>query len=245
MKLAFLVLSLVALINIDGTQSLNTTKRYLITINIGNAKVNKQNSVDSRKSLELIENTLCKATPQSNSKKHVKCFLKFKIVGETRVIVVVDVLDSIELESRLRSLVRSSTFRYESEPLVYYDRFARQVLGVDPALAVLKGNTLKNTLEALWCEFNINFGDKSAAEILSIWKQEAELVFQTRKSGVPTEVFKTLGERTVHVLVEIDAAAFDQLLFGTPFNQQIPNTLTTTCKTIVSFDNVLNPIPRG
>ncbi|XP_045198990.2 uncharacterized protein LOC123553316 [Mercenaria mercenaria] len=242
MRFSILVLPLVLLmINIDDAESVNTTQRYFITIDIGNARVNGQYGVDNRRSLNLIENTLCETRPPRNSENPVTCFLKFKIVGEPRVFVVVDVLDSMELERRLRSLIRSSTFRYESEPLIDYVKFATEILGIDPTLAVLEGNTLRNIPEALWCEFNINFGDKNATEILSIWKQEAEVVFQARKSGTPTEVFKTLGERTVHLMVEMDATAFDQLLFGTPFNQQIPNTLSTTCKTIVSFDKVLRP----
>jgi hypothetical protein len=71
-----------------------------------------------------------------------------------------NVENSAELERRLSILSSKNSFGYESEPVVDYANFAIKTLGVSNETAILKGNTLKQSAEIIYCEFNINFGGK-------------------------------------------------------------------------------------
>ncbi|XP_060583996.1 uncharacterized protein LOC132740160 [Ruditapes philippinarum] len=146
-----------------------------------------------------------------------------------------NVESSAELERRLSVLARRNSFKYESEPIVDYANFAIKTLGVSNGTAILEGNTLNQSVEIIYCEFNINFGVKTASEGLATWKREAEAVFNSRKSGSAIEIFKTLGERTVHLMTEMTASSLDEILFLVPFAQEIPNTLGTRCKVARKF----------
>jgi hypothetical protein len=71
-----------------------------------------------------------------------------------------NVENSAELERRLSVLARRNAFKYESEPIVDYANFAIKTLGVSNGTAILEGNTLNQSVEIIYCEFNINFGGK-------------------------------------------------------------------------------------
>lgn len=231
MKVITLLVPVIVII--ENIECLNPSHRYFLAFDLSNCPGR------IGRNLKSINNTLCFGSSPLDVNSTVTCFLQYKVVGEPRTFVVADVENNAEFERRLFQLSTKAccVFKYESDTLVDYGQFAR-FLGVDGRKP--ENNPLANVTEALWCEFGINFGEKNATESLAIWKQEAELVFKSKNMGVAVEIFKTLGERKVHVLVAMEASAFDLFLFNTPFNQNIPNTLSTKCKTVIDFKTALS-----
>lgn len=233
MKLLTLQILVLITINIGSTECLNFTERYFLNIDLSNCP----GSIG--RELKSINKTLCFDSSPLDVNSTVTCFLQFKVVGEPRTFVVVDVQNNAELERRLFQLTTQCVYKFESDRVVDYDQLAR-FSGVDVSLIKLGKNPFANVTEAVWCQFEINFGDKNATEALAIWKKEAELVFKYKTMGYPVEIFEILGKRKVHVLVAQEMFVLDQFWFSTPFNQNIPNILPTKCKTIIDFKTALS-----
>ncbi|BFZ11826.1 hypothetical protein BsWGS_14865 [Bradybaena similaris] len=151
-----------------------------------------------------------------DSKPAFKIIQKFKVCAEAKMIVMIQVSDITGLEQTLRSIWQLGPVDIDSQPIIPYETFAKNMN--------IAGDLCKPSSCGLakdgnfWLEFNLEYHGRTYDEFLEIWKKEAETVLTRRSQGEASlELFKCLAQRKVHVIFNIpDPAQLDLLSFQLP-----------------------------
>ncbi|XP_076084612.1 uncharacterized protein LOC143055361 [Mytilus galloprovincialis] len=136
--------------------------------------------------------------PEASRKIEKYAIFKFKVIGEAKIVAILEVEDATVLDTVTSTLMGSGPFTVTCTPLTSYERWAR-LLGVDekftgPAPRKLTGKYVT------WFEVTLEHHGIPLEQFLEYWRDEAASVLEQRSKGqFEIEIFKVLGERKVHV----------------------------------------------
>ncbi|ESN95102.1 hypothetical protein HELRODRAFT_179690 [Helobdella robusta] len=176
-------------------------------------------------------------------KKEGKLVMGFKVVGENRFLALFhngsdSALKHLNAAYGNHFLVTSMRFRQ-------FETFAKHVLGYDTSSRLVQqtGSNINNSSGKLfWVKFNIAHLGKETGMFINKWREECEFWFDLKKRGdVTLEMFKTLGQKEVHLFIRCPSCEIlDDLLFTTPLSVALGNQLETTVKSVKFFSDFLN-----
>ncbi|CAG5122265.1 unnamed protein product [Candidula unifasciata] len=145
-----------------------------------------------------------------------KILHKFKVIGEPRVIAVLDVSDVNVFENLGDSFCGLGPLDIKCFPMMHYELFAEN-LGVADELVKLPVPELKKD-NLYWLDFDVEYPGKSKDELIEMWKKEAEFALRPRANKeviVAPVLYKCIAQRKVHAFVnqpslkELDKVGFE------------------------------------
>lgn len=171
-----------------------------------------------------------------------KCLYKFKVVGEARIVAVLEVSSVIALERTLSGLARIGLVDVTCTPLRSYENFACDTLGLhDNVLLQKREPFLCGDKQAFWVEFTVDYKGKSMDELCLTWLREATTTL-TEKTTSKLELYKVVAERKVHAFLVGNSDAIDQMTFSLPMMVENGDNTTIVCHAILDLDNYSSKI---
>ncbi|VDH89206.1 uncharacterized protein LOC143055360 [Mytilus galloprovincialis] len=123
---------------------------------------------------------------------------KFRVIGEAKIVAILEVEDATVLDTVTSNLMASGPFTVTCTPLTSYERWTK-LLGVDekftgPAPRKLTGKYVT------WFEATLEHHGIPYEQFLEYWRDEAASILEQRSNGqIEIEIFKVLGERRLHL----------------------------------------------
>lgn len=176
---------------------------------------------------------LCQ-TPKTGSGKIMH---GFKVVGENRIMAVIDG----GVESAVSSLSASYGDKVEvtCTPLRSYQSFAKNVLGVDESLTKPLTSTIvtDGSIRIFLLHFVIEYRGLTPAQLLATWKNEAEFACRLRNAGkLHVELFKVVAQREVYCFINVpDGDTLDDISFTLPLIKELGDQVKVTTKALIPF----------
>eukprot|EP00794_Sanderia_malayensis_P016872 gene16872-18577_t len=178
----------------------------------------------------------------------------WKVVGERKVYLVVDVESSEAVETMSFSLPLFKELGNQVEvsvtPITEYYNFANfinQAIGSDERYPAKK--TFVNPEKEgifYWLKFTIEYMDMSQDELFSIWAEEAKFALKTQElleDGLC--LWKSVGKREVHVLLRVESPeALDSLSLDLPIMKKMGDQVKIECKSVCPYQRYINDIKK-
>lgn len=179
---------------------------------------------------EVLSNAL-KAVQKGLEKKKGKTIFSFKVIGENRLIMVIqgDPDDPLEeLNATCGSQVRVTT-----TPLRTYEEFAEKVLKVtDTKLTAPAQYNLDGEGKLYFMHFVVEYKDMKQKDFLDIWHKEALAALGVAKNKGGLALLKAVGQREVFAFIRSTESVVDDLSFNLPIMIENGNQVNLTVKAI-------------
>ncbi|BFZ07293.1 hypothetical protein BsWGS_10332 [Bradybaena similaris] len=152
----------------------------------------------------------------------VKFVYRFKVIGEPKIIVIVEVTKPVSLERILGILSRLATLDIESQPVIAIRDFARN-LGVSEELIRRPGRILRNKGLFLF-KFTVDYYGNTTDEYLAARKASLEFTLSRILPGGERpglNWYKELAGRTQSMFINInDTVSWDRETLTIPLARQ-------------------------
>lgn len=207
----------------------STGKPYLLTISILPQK-------DGVNILQLIRKI---AGVLSDSARDPKVVHNFKVTGEPKLQIIVEVFNNTELEKTVVKLLELGPVDIECQPLVHYEKFAQNMEVASDLCKDTPSGLTKDSLYFL--EFCIEYQGKPFKDFMALWKKEAETVLDLRCKGLSNiQLYKCLSQRKVLVMMNVpEPAKLDNLTFQLPIMQENGENIQVKCREVQFLDDYL------
>lgn len=157
---------------------------------------------------------------------------KLKVTGEARVFAYVKTSSPLALERVVSGLWKLGPVEVDCQPVVSYENFAENIKVADELLKKSQSCLEKEGL--YWLEVLIEYNGKTYDEFMALWKKEATTVLTIRSKGeAKLELFKSLAQRKVHVLINApEAAKLDLLALNLPIIVENGNNILINSRSV-------------
>lgn len=174
---------------------------------------------------------LCQ-TPKTGSGKIMH---GFKVVGENRIMAVID--GGVESAVSSLNAAYGDKVEFTCTPLRSYQSFAKNVLGSEESVTKCTPSTLSAESRIYVLKFDIEYRGLSPAELLAIWKKEAEFALRLRLAGeLKLELFKVVAQRQVYGFIMMpDGDTLDNISFTLPLVKELGDQVKITTKELLPF----------
>uniref|UniRef100_A0A0B7BA58 Uncharacterized protein n=1 Tax=Arion vulgaris TaxID=1028688 RepID=A0A0B7BA58_9EUPU len=200
---------------------------YFLTITI----LPQEKGVDVRSLIHHIRDSL-----QKPKQAGVRIKSAFKVIGEAKVIAIAEVLETGSFDALVDDLYRHGPINVNTQPLIYYEDFARNL---QVAEELLQNTTELPVNNLYWLDTDLEYHGKTFDEFLAIWKKEALAVLTPRSKGeFFIELYKGLAKRNVQAFIHNDLPEnFDKMTFDLPIIRENGANIQFKCKGIKSLNH--------
>lgn len=162
-----------------------------------------------------------------------KVIYGFKVVGESRLVAVLD--GGVESAVASLNAAYGNQINVKCIPLRTYEGFAKSVLGVeDETLTQPSSHKIDSDGLIFFLHFVVEYRGMTATELMGTWRREAEKALGLRSSGdLQLDLYKVVGQREVYCFVRVpDAEIMDDITFTLPLLREIGDQVHITAKVV-------------
>ena len=205
---------------------------YLIEVEISHFGVDFKDFVN----LWLEEVNFYFAEEKLGRAKHL-----YKVVGEQKAYIVIekksDELDKMMFQTPLMTKLGDQVTVTVTE-LLKYETFANNInemISSDKRYEI--NDIVKRDGMFFWAEFNVGYSGLTLDEFLRLWMEEASVGMGAKSTGLAVDLWKCVGVRRVHVLLNFDSMSeLDKTIFCLPIMQKNGHNVDLKLKPLVTFD---------
>jgi len=175
---------------------------------------------------------------------------RWRAAGERKVYIVLELcyseMDKLMFNSPLMKSLGDQVTVTVTE-LLTYEQFAnntnetisceKRYNKIDPV-----------TCEGLyfWAEFNVGFTGHTMDDLLRIWSEEADAAIGAKSHGVILDLWKCVGMRRVHALLNFDnIEKLDKMSFDLPIMKKNGENVDLKIKPVVRFETLAEHLTKG
>ncbi|BFZ07292.1 hypothetical protein BsWGS_10331 [Bradybaena similaris] len=166
---------------------------------------------------------------------------KFKVVGESRALAVVEVSNVAKLERIVNKLYKLGPVETTNKPIITYEDFGRN-LGVSDELTN-QNYTVLNRKNVFYFEVYVDYYGNTTDQLLATWTRSVERALTRKRDGNLLQVFKSVAVRKFHCFVSNpDTLFLDRNTFEYPIVEDFGSNIHFYSNGLVSLDEYVASI---